>query len=110
MLKAGEMARLGGGRLVKICSITNYTAECIWFDHRGNVHTREYDVSSLRPFWLAAQPKSLWPDINEMPDAILAALDARTKAQRMARSHKRRESNKIKRLRQSAVSGDPQPA
>ncbi|HAO43993.1 MAG TPA: hypothetical protein DEA80_14420 [Afipia sp.] len=103
MMKAGEMARLGGGRLVKICSITNYTAECIWFDHRGNVHTRDYDIDALRPFWLAAQPRSLWPEINEMPDILVEALEAQAAARRSKRIYKQRLSNKIKNLREHSA-------
>ncbi len=100
MLKAGEMARIGSGRLVKICSITNYTAECIWFDHRGDVHTRDFDIGALRPFWLAATPRSLWPEINDLPDSIVEAMEAQAAERRSKRIHKQRLSNKIKRMRE----------
>lgn len=104
MLKAGEMARVGSGRLVKICSITNYTAECIWFDHRGDIHTRDFDIDALQPFWLAATPRSLWPEINEMPDTVVAALEAQSNARRSKRINKQRLSNKIKRMRAAEIS------
>lgn len=105
MLSAGDMARLGSGRLVKICSVSDCVAECIWFDHRGNIHTRDYDLSALRPFWLASSPRSLWPEINEMPDEIVAAQERRALARReernrrrLEKSRKSRPSQKIKRV------------
>jgi uncharacterized protein YodC (DUF2158 family) len=67
MLRTGDMARAGGGRLMKICDISN-DAECAWFDSRGTVHVRAYDVEILTPFWLATGPRTLWPEINDIPD------------------------------------------
>lgn len=93
------MAKLGGGRLVKILDISNYTAECIWFDSRGNIHLRDYDVGDLRPFWLSATPRSLWPEVTDLPDSVVAAMEAQTLARRAKRTHTKRLSNKIKRQR-----------
>jgi uncharacterized protein YodC (DUF2158 family) len=98
MLKAGEMVRAGGGRLMKIFGINNDVAECGWFDGRGVVHVREYDVDHLDPLWLSMEPKSLWPSPNDMPDEVAAALDEQAARKRQERrSTKPKASNKIKR-------------
>jgi uncharacterized protein YodC (DUF2158 family) len=97
MLREGDMARAGSGRLMKISTITNDVAECVWFDNRGAVHTRDFDVDSLKPFWLSATPRSLWPEINDMPDQLVAAMDAAADAKRKAKATKARMSNKLKR-------------
>jgi len=66
MFHAGNMARVNGGRLVKVASIEHGMAECVWFDSRGFVHVRDYETRHLTPVWHS--PKSLWPETNEMPD------------------------------------------
>jgi uncharacterized protein YodC (DUF2158 family) len=94
MLRAGEMVRAGGGRLMKISDISNDVAECVWFDGRGAIHVRDFDVDNLDPFWLATGPRSLWPSVNDMPEEVAAAADAAAEARRKAR--KPRASHKIK--------------
>ena len=96
MFKAGRMAR-AGGRLIKICSIDKDLAQCMWFDNRGRVHSREYDVDALTSFEMSARPRSLWPEINQMPDHIVAQLDAEADAKRRARFTKPKRSHKSKR-------------
>jgi hypothetical protein len=96
-LREGDMARAGGGRLMKISSITNDVAECIWFDSRGTIHARDFEVSALKPFWLSTTLRSLWPEIIDLPDDLVAAMDAAADAKRRAKSTKSRMSNKIKR-------------
>ena len=97
MLREGDMARAGSGRLMKISTITNDVAECVWFDNRGTIHARDFEVDALKPFWLSATPRSLWPEINDMPDDLVAAMDAAADAKRRAKATKQRMSNKIKR-------------
>ena len=94
MFRAGEMARVSG-RMVKVCSIDSYSAECIWFDHRGEIHTATVDVGALASIWVT--PKSLWPEINEMPDFIVAEMDAKATQKRREKHRKPRRSLKIKR-------------
>jgi uncharacterized protein YodC (DUF2158 family) len=94
MLRTGEMVRAGGGRLMKISDINDDVAECVWFDGRGTIHVREYDVDRLDPFWLSTGPKSLWPEVNDIPDEVAAAADAAADARRKAR--KPRASLRIK--------------
>jgi uncharacterized protein YodC (DUF2158 family) len=97
MLRAGEMVRAGGGRLMKIADISNYVAECVWFDSRGAIHVREFDVDILDPFWLATGPRSLWPEVNDMPDDVAAAADEAAAQRRKEKARKPRVSRKIKR-------------
>jgi uncharacterized protein YodC (DUF2158 family) len=89
------MVRAGGGRLMMVSSVSDGLAECIWFDSRGTIHFRDFDVDALDPFWLATGPRSLWPEVNDMPDEVAAAADAAAAAKRNAR--KPRDSRIIKR-------------
>jgi hypothetical protein len=95
MLREGNMARVGGGRLIKICSISHDVAECVWFDGRGQVHARDYEMRQLSPVWVS--PKSLWPEINEMPDAVVAQLDAEAADRLRKKYRKPKLSKKLKR-------------
>jgi uncharacterized protein YodC (DUF2158 family) len=97
MLSEGQMVRAGGGRLMKIAVISNDVAECVWFDGRGTIHVREFDVDRLDPFWLSTGPRSLWPEINDMPDAVAAAADEAAAQRRKDKARKPRVSRKIKR-------------
>jgi uncharacterized protein YodC (DUF2158 family) len=97
MLRAGEMVRAGGGRLMKILDINNDVAECAWFDNRGTIHARDFDVDVLDPFWLATGPRSMWPEINDMPDDVAAAADLAAAQRRKEKARKARVSMKIKR-------------
>lgn len=94
MFRAGDMARVGG-RLVKICAIESYSAECVWFDHAGRIHSGGFDVGALSPIWVS--PKTLWPEISEMPDFLVAELEARAIERRRARYRKPKRSNKLTR-------------
>lgn len=97
MFREGEMARVSdAGRVVKICSISNDVAECIWFDSRGNLFSREYDIAALNPFWL--QARSLWPEINQIPDEVVAQSEEAA-AQRRTRSKRPCPSMRIKKSR-----------
>jgi uncharacterized protein YodC (DUF2158 family) len=97
MIRTGEMVRAGGGRLMKISDINNGVAECVWFNGRGEIHVREFDVDVLDPFWLATGPRSMWPEVNDMPDEVAAAADAAAAQRRKDKARKPRESRKIKR-------------
>lgn len=88
------MARVGG-RLVKVCSITNYFAECIWFDHAGRIHTGSFDVDALDPIW--ATPRTLWPEVNQLPDGVAEELENKAREKRRAKYRKPRPSLRIKR-------------
>ncbi|MBM7483335.1 hypothetical protein ACVWWI_003349 [Bradyrhizobium sp. USDA 3686] len=88
------MARVSG-RMVKVCSIDSYNAECVWFDHRGQIHTATVDVAALASIWVT--PKSMWPEINEMPDFVVAEMEARATQKRRERHRKPKASLKIKR-------------
>ncbi|MBP1091930.1 hypothetical protein JOE50_002460 [Bradyrhizobium japonicum] len=92
------MARVSG-RMVKVCSIDSYNAECIWFDHRGQIHTATVDVGALVSIWTT--PKSMWPEINEIPDLVVAEMEARALQKRRERHRKPRPSLRIKRLTKS---------
>jgi hypothetical protein len=89
------MVRGGGGRLMKIFDISNDVALCAWINNRGEILTREFDIEHLDPFWLSG-PRSLWPEINDMPDEVAAAADEAA-ARRKDKARKPRESRKIKR-------------
>ncbi|WP_340672543.1 hypothetical protein [Bradyrhizobium ottawaense] len=94
MIKAGGMARLGG-RLVKVCSITNYFAECIWFDHAGRIHSASVDVETLEPIWVT--PRTLWPEVNQLPDWVAEQREIKAKEKRRAKHRKPKPSLRIKR-------------
>jgi uncharacterized protein YodC (DUF2158 family) len=90
----------GGGPLMKIIDTDRGEARCIWFDQRGAVHVRRFDMDRLNPFWLSTGPKSLWPDITQI-DLIAIEKEEREaaesrKAGRKA-ARKQRRSNKTKR-------------
>ena len=91
------MARLGSGRLLKVASLDWPMVECVWFDARGEIHVRDYDVHALEPFWLASSPKSTWPEVRDMPDDMVQAADATAAVRRRERARKPKPSNKIKR-------------
>ena len=101
MFTDGGMAR-ADGRLVKISSISNDVAECVWFDNRGNIHARDYEVAALNPFWLSAAPRTLWPEINEMPEELVAAADQAAADRRRERSRKPKPSRKLHRRERAA--------
>lgn len=90
------MARVGGGHIIKVTGVDEGVANCLWFDSRGQLHDREYDVRSLEPFWLASSPKSIWPEINELPDAVVRQMDELAAARRREKARKPKPSNKIK--------------
>jgi hypothetical protein len=97
MLGEGQMVRAGGGRLMKIAEINNDVATCVWFDNRATIHIRDFDVDILDPFWLATGPRSLWPEVNDMPDDVAAEADRAAAQRRKDKSRKPRVSRKIKR-------------
>jgi hypothetical protein len=94
MFRAGDMAKVSG-RMVKVCSIDGYSAECVWFDHRGQVHAATVEVGALASIWVT--PKSMWPEVNEMPDFLVAEMEARAREKRRAKHRKPKQSHKIKR-------------
>lgn len=94
--RPGNMAR-AGGRLLKICGIESDVAECVWFDNRGRLHVRDYEIEALSPLEISSRPRSLWPEINEMPDHIVEQLDAVAAERRRKRFSKPRRSNKLRR-------------
>jgi hypothetical protein len=96
MLREGNMARVGGGRLLKICSISHDVAECVWFDNRGTIRTADYELAALQPIWLSSSVRTLWPEINEMPDAVVERLDALAIEKRRKRFTKPKRSKKLK--------------
>ena len=99
MLRTGDMARASSGRLMKICDISNDIALCLWFDGRGAIHEREYDIDALRPFWLSVGPRTLWPEVNQIPDEPFATTAALARKQRRAAAKRSKPSHKIKRSR-----------
>lgn len=88
------MARVGG-RLLKVCSITNYFAECVWFDHRGRIHTGSFDVDALDPIWVT--PKTLWPEVNQLPDWVAEERENKAREKRREKYRKPKPSLRIKR-------------
>lgn len=97
MLRTGDMARAGGGRLMKICDITNDVAVCLWFDGRGAIHEREYQIWTLRPFWLATGPRTLWPEVNDLPEEPRPTVLATMRRSRRVGLTRSKPSRKIKR-------------
>jgi uncharacterized protein YodC (DUF2158 family) len=97
MLRTSEMVRAGGGRLMKIADISNDVATCVWFDNRGTIHVRDFDLNILDPFWLATGPRSIWPEVNDMPDEVAAEADRAAAQRRKDKARKPRASRKIKR-------------
>jgi hypothetical protein len=91
------MAR-AGARLLKICDISNDVAQCVWFDHRGRIHERDYEVEALSPIEVASHPRSLWPEINEMPDDLVAALDETAAKRRREKARRPKPGRRLKRV------------
>lgn len=87
----GQMA-FAAGRLIKVGSITDDMAECLWFDSRGNVHSRDFYLSSIIPFWYGTSPRSLWPEVNEMPEEIAKAADEQAARRRREKARKPKRS------------------
>lgn len=99
-MRKGEMVRAdSGGPLMKIVDKSHGEAQCVWFDNRGAVHHRSFDMDSLSPLHLVVSPRSTWPDITqidliEIEKEERAAAASRKAANKAAR--KQRRSNKIK--------------
>ncbi|WP_246783594.1 hypothetical protein [Bradyrhizobium sp. CCBAU 21365] len=87
---------------MKIIDQSHGEAQCVWFDNRGTVHRRSFDVDSLAPLRLVVSPRSTWPEITQI-DVIQIEKEQRDVAasRRSARAaaRKSRRSNRIKRGR-----------
>lgn len=95
---------VAGGRMLKVCSITDYVAECIWFDHVGRIHTGSFEVSALESVW--GPPRTLWPQVNNrVPEWLADELEKKAREKRRAKHRKPKASLRIKR---APKSGDPQ--
>jgi uncharacterized protein YodC (DUF2158 family) len=92
MFRTSDMVRAGGGRLMKIVAFRSFYAECLWFDGRGRVHVREFDIDSLNPLGVAAGPRTLWPEVTDIPEELLTPAPDRKK-----KSRKPKRSRRIKR-------------
>ena len=90
----------GGGPLMKIVDKDRGEARCVWFDNRGAIHHRNFDMDRLSPLHLVVGPKSTWPDITQV-DLIQIEKEEREAAQarRVSRkaARKARRSLRIKR-------------
>jgi hypothetical protein len=90
-IATGQMA-FAAGRLIKIGSITDDMAECLWFDSRGNVHSRDFYLGSIVPFWAGTSPRSMWPEVNEIPEEIAKAADEAAAKRRREKARKPKRS------------------
>lgn len=85
---------------MKIVDKDRGEARCVWFDNRGAIHHRNFDMDRLSPLHLVVGPKSTWPDITQV-DLIQIEKEEREAAQarRVSRkaARKARRSLRIKR-------------
>jgi uncharacterized protein YodC (DUF2158 family) len=103
-MQVGEMVRAdGGGPMMKIVDKSNGHAECVWFDQRGAIHRRTYEMGELSPFWLSIGPRTAWPEITDLPDDFEMPGKPPAKTKRRTASKKPRTSNKIRGRRNAAA-------
>lgn len=83
---------VAAGRIARVVMVTGDEADVVWCDHAGRIVRRVFPLRSLKPFRMASQPRSLWPDTFHGGD------DVRTRAPYALRksSRKARPSKKAK--------------
>jgi len=82
---------VAAGRIARVVMINGNDADVVWCDHAGRIVRKVFPLSSLRPFRMAMQPRSTWPDSFQGGDEV------RTRAPNQPRnSRKPRASKKAK--------------
>jgi hypothetical protein len=85
---------VAAGRIARVVMVTGDEADVVWCDHAGRIVRRVFPLRSLKPFRVASQPRSLWPDSLQGGD------DVRTRAPNASKktrnSRKPRPSKKAK--------------
>ena len=94
MVRDGDMVRARGGRMMRVANVFRDLARCIYVDEHGRIHQRFCYLDELEPFWLASGPRSLWPEISELPE--LAPVYVVPKSGHKASSRKPRPSKRAR--------------
>ena len=59
------------GKTARIVDIDIDRVDCIHINRNGDTVTLNAHPDDVEPLWLAYSPKSSWPDIRSMDDALI---------------------------------------
>jgi len=82
---------VAAGRIARVVMVTGDEADVVWCDHAGRIVRRVFPLRSLKPFRVASQPRSLWPDTFQGGDEVRTR--APTRNSRKPRPSKKAKSN-----------------
>lgn len=68
MIRANDMVRLSGGRMMRVLQVFGDYARCVFVDAEGRIRSRWFVADDLHPWWLTAGPRCLWPEVTDLPD------------------------------------------
>lgn len=89
-VKSAEVV-VAAGRIARVVMVKGDDADVVWCDHDGRIVRRVFPIGSLKPFRLATQPRSVWPDSFSGGDEVRTR--APTRNSRKPRPSKKAKSN-----------------
>jgi hypothetical protein len=104
----GDMVR-ADGRTMKVGSIDNDIATCVWFDGRGTLDCSDYLIDALTTMTESLRPRSIWAETRQISDDDLIKMESDDASRRKMRRIKRlsaRKARASKRIKQKASDED----
>lgn len=98
MVETGDMAVING-RLCRVVSIDNASAEVVWIDLEGRVEQRTAPLAALALLRDVLLPRSLWPDAGDLDQRTAEAEEHAAAAERAKRNRAARKAKKSKKIK-----------